>query len=478
MKSTLRPSRTDKLAVHLGFFLLAVVAGAVSAQPSGPAAVPKASPADPAFNSFTDADQRLLENVQYACFEFFWKEVGQPSCLAKDRHKGPTSSIAAVGFQLSSLPIGVEHGWIKRHQGVKRAETILATLLGRQDNKKFGVYLHFLDLNTGGLGREGYEVVASTVDHALLMAGVMTAGEYFGGQVAELGNRLVNSTNWRAFAVGPNGYLSMGWKPDDAEHLDGSGEFLKWHWSNSSDEERLIYFLASGSPTPAYAIDPEMYFRLRRTMKHHDGGQPFAVAWSGPLFNYFFSHCWIDFRALGPDHPSRFGVNAPSIDWFENSRRAVLTHRQRCIEAAGRFGTLSANRWGLSACVGRDGYIVPGTRPNLSDQDEWGEGTVAPYAAASSIMFTPKESLAAIRAFMDLKDAAGKPLIWRDPEEGGFGFADAFNLDQGYVSDDYVGIDQGPMLLAIENARTGLIWKLFMEHHVAQRAVKRLKLKR
>ncbi|MCH7719463.1 MAG: DUF1501 domain-containing protein, partial [Planctomycetes bacterium] len=303
-------------------------------------------------------------------------------------------------------------------------------------------------------------------------------GEYFGGQVAKLGNRLVNSTNWRAFAVGPNGYLSMGWKPDDAEHLDGSGEFLKWHWSNSSDEERLIYFLASGSPTPVYAIDPEMYFRLRRTMKHHDGGQPFAVAWSGPLFNYFFSHCWIDFRALGPDHPSRFGVNAPSIDWFENSRRAVLTHRQRCIEAAGRFGTLSANRWGLSACVGRDGYIVPGTRPNLSDQDEWGEGTVAPYAAASSIMFTPKESLAAIRAFMDLKDAAGKPLIWRDPEEGGFGFADAFNLDQGYVSDDYVGIDQGPMLLAIENARTGLIWKLFMEHHVAQRAVKRLKLKR
>jgi hypothetical protein len=164
------------------------------------------------------------------------------------------------------------------------------------------------------------------------------------------------------------------------------------------------------------------------------------------------------------------------VDWFENSRRAVRTHRARCIEQAGRFGTLSTERWGLSACAGRDGYIVPQVRPNGSDTDEWFEGTVAPYAAATALMFTPQESLAAIRAFRALRGADGRPLVWRAPAEGGYGFADAFNLDQGYVSDDYVGIDQGPILLAIENVRTGLIWRLFMGSDSARRALHRLQL--
>ena len=154
----------------------------------------------------------------------------------------------------------------------------------------------------------------------------------------------------------------------------------------------------------------------------------------------------------------------------------MLTHRQRCIEQAARFKTLASDRWGLSACSARDGYIVPEIRPNIRDEDTWFDGTVAPYAAISAIMFTPEESLAAIRAFRALKGADGKPLVWRDPKSGGYGFVDSFNIDQGFVCDDYVGIDQGPMLLAIENARTGLIWKLFMRHEAVQRALKRLRL--
>jgi hypothetical protein len=112
----------------------------------------------------------------------------------------------------------------------------------------------------------------------------------------------------------------------------------------------------------------------------------------------------------------------------------------------------------------------------MVNKDEWHEGTVAPYAAASSIMFVPHESMRAIRAFHNLTDTSGRPLVWRDPSSGGYGFVDAFNLDQGYASDDYVGIDQGPMLLAIENARTGLVWKLFMQSDTARRAVERLRL--
>ncbi len=425
---------------------------------------------------FSDADQALLDEVQFACFQYFWKEVGSPAKLVKDRMKGPVSSIAAVGFQLASLPIGVERQWITREEGRQRALTVLRSLYGREDNKKFGVYLHFVDLNTAGLAHEGYEILASTVDHALFLAGAITVGEYFGGDVDALVDRFVADTNWKAFAAGPDGFLSMGWQPDDPNNLAGPGKFHDSRWDMASDEERLIYFLAAGSPNADHAIEPELYYRLKRPIKAHKDMPPYVVSWPGALFTYLFSHCWIDYRTLGADEPARFKVDTPRVDWVENSRRAVLTHRARCLEQADRLHTLGSDRWGLSACSARDGYIVPQVRPNLSDTDEWFEGTVAPYAAITAMMFTPAESMAALRAFRELKGADGKALIWRDPRAGGYGLVDSFNLDQKFVCDDYVGIDVGPMLLAIENARTGRIWKLFMGHECVKRAVERLRL--
>ncbi len=428
---------------------------------------------------FSAADAAFLEEVQHACFLYFWQEVGEPAKLVRDRKKAPVSSIAAVGFQLASLPIGVERGWVSRAAAAERARTVLGALVPRDDNKKFGIYLHFPDMHTGGLSHEGYEVLASTVDHALFLAGAMVAAAYFGGEVDELVDQVIADSNWRAFALEPHGLLSMGWKPKDPENMAGDGELLKWHWHIASDEERLVYFLASGAPAAEHATAPALYFRLTRTFKRHEDMPRYVVSWPGSLFTYFFAHCWIDYQRLGRDNPAALGVkDVPGVDWFENSRRAVLTHRRRCLEQAGRFKTLGGDRWGLSACAARDGYIVPQVRPNLSEQDEWFEGTVAPYAAGSAIMFTPKESLAALRAFRRLKDASGRPVVWRDPARGGYGFVDSFNLDQGFASDDYVGIDQGPLLMGIENARTGLIWRLFMSHEAAQRSVRRLKLGR
>lgn len=425
---------------------------------------------------FSKSDNKLLDEIEHAAFEYFWEQVGSPAKLAKDRLKAPVASIAAVGFQLSSLPIGVERGWITKEQGRERAITVLRSLLDRDDNKHFGVYLHFPDMNTAGQSHVGFEVLASTVDHALLMAGAIPSATYFGGEVNALVDRLIAETNWKAFEVKPEGYLSMGWKPDDPEHMNGPGTLLDWHWWNASDEERLVYFLAAGAPRNEYAVDPVMYYRLKRTIKQHKDMPPYVVSWPGTLFTYFFSHCWIDYRSLGADDPSAFGIDAPRVDWFENSRRAVLTQRTRCIEESKRFKTLNDNRWGLSACAARDGYIVPSIMPNLANKDEWFDGTVAPYAAGSAIMFAPAESLAALRAFRTLRNEDGKPTIWRDPADGGYGFVDSFNLDQDFASDDYVGIDQGPMLLAIENARTGLIWKLFMRHPTVQRSLARLRL--
>ena len=121
--------------------------------------------------NFSADDEALLNDIQRGCFQYLWKEVGSPAKLAKDKTSDTVCSIAAVGFQLSSLPIGVERGWITREAGEERALTVLRALVGRQDNKKFGVYFHFLDERTGGLPdysrtKYRYELTASTVDHA------------------------------------------------------------------------------------------------------------------------------------------------------------------------------------------------------------------------------------------------------------------------------------------------------------------------
>ena len=420
------------------------------------------------------ADHALLEEIQYGCFRYFWDEVGAPVPLVKDRRLGPVSSIAAVGFQLSSLPIGVERGWITREQGEERATKVLQGLLNRTDNKHRGVYLHFPDLNTGGVSLSGYEVVASTVDHALLMAGALPAAVYFKGEVAGLVDRLIDETDWQAFAVADGDLLSMGWRPTDPRQPDGSGEFLTYHWKDSGDEERLIYFLAVGSPVAEHALPPARYYQTRRPLKAWKDGEPFAVTYPGALFTYFFSHCWIQYREFAADDPAAFGSDEPPVDWFENSRRAVDTHRLRCAQQASVYRTLADGRWGLSACDGPQGYIVPNLQPNLVERDDWYEGTVAPYAAGSAILFTPEDSLSALHSMRKLTDAQGKPVVWRPVDQGGYGFADAFNLDLNWTSPDNLGIDQGPMLLAIENVRTGLIWKLTQQHSLTQRAIERL----
>lgn len=431
---------------------------------------------------FSATDEALLEKIERGCFQYLWREVGSPAMLAKDKSSDTVCSVAAVGFQLSSLPIGVDRGWITRAEGEQRALTVLRSLVERRDNKKFGIYLHFLDERTGGLPdfsrtKYRYELQASTVDHALLQAGAMTAASYFGGEIAKLAEQIAADANWREMYDEKSGFLTMGWRATTDQGVDGPGEIRPNFWQWCSDEERLIYFLAVGSPREEYAIEPAAYYRLKRTVKQHEEMPPYVVSWNGSLFTYFFAHCWIDYRRLAADNPAAFGGQQPAVDWFENSRRAVLTHRQRCIEASGEFPTLGENRWGLAPCSYRDQYLVHEVRPNVSDKDVWYDGVVPPYGAGSAIMFAPAESLAALREYVGLKDADGRPLAWRDPADGGYGFVDSFSLDPPFGQDDNLGIDVGPLLLAIENARTGLVWRLFMEHDVSKRAVERLGLK-
>ncbi|MBX3424160.1 MAG: hypothetical protein KF688_00650 [Pirellulales bacterium] len=464
---------------------LVVTAGAsrlaAADKPAGQPADILRSPETEAARSykFAPADEILLEEIQRGCFNYLWNEVGQPAGLAKDRCLTALASTAGVGFQLSALPIGVERGWISREEGASRAESILRSLIERTDNKHDGVYLHFVNSTDGGQPPGDVVDQASTVDHALLLAGALPAAVYFGGEVARLADLMAADTNWRSYRNSPKDLISFGWRPADNRTMDGPGEYREWDWHIASDEEFLVYFLAVGAPREDYSVNPRDYYRLERTVKSHGDMPPYVVSWNGALFTYFFAHSWIDYGRFEADEPARFDVEAPRVDWFENSRRAMLTHRWRCIEAGGSFPTLAGDRWGLSPSSGRnadgrDSYLVPDVQPNLSNSDNFCGGTVAPYAAGSAIVFTPRESMDALRSMRHLRGKDGELLAWRDPAAGGFGFADSLNIEQQHASDDNIAIDVGPMIVAIENARTGLVWKLFMEHPVARRAVEKL----
>lgn len=428
---------------------------------------------------FSPDENRLLDEVQRGCFDYLWNEVGQPAGLVRDRLTADVSSVAAVGFQLSALPIGVERGWVSRRDAEQRAKTILRSLIDERENKKYGIYLHFVDQDSAQLKTDAPEVQTSTVDHALLQSGAIPAAVYFGGEVRALVDRLISDANWQAYGREGDQLLTFGWRSQSSQTLNADGKLVKWVWHIAGAEEALCYLHAVGAPNPQHALDARVAYQLKRKLGRHDALPPYVVTWNGAMFTYFFDHCWIDYRRYQADDPSKFGGQGPRVHWFENTRRAFVTHRQRCIEKSPELLTLGRNRWGLGPCMGlndkqQPGYLVPESVPNHSGNDRWHNGTVAPYVTAAALPFMPKETLAALREMKNLKDKQGRPLVWRSPTEGGYGFLDSFNLEQDYAPEDYIGINVGPMLLLIENARSGLVWDLFHQHPHVRRAVERL----
>lgn len=468
----------------------------------GPSAVTIQSPAEitkPPY-AFAPDDEKLLDEVQRGCFNYLWNINNPATGMVPDRTSTTTVSVAGVGFQLSGICVGVERGWITKDEGRARVLHILRALEQAKDNRKEGLFYHYLDPVTAGMTREAYEHAVSTIDSALLFAGMITASSYFGGDVATLADRFVAEANWAFFVCGAGssdplnrGYVSLGWKPTSLDEPTGSGELLGYSWLDCGDEHRLVTFLAVAAPKEEFRVPPATYYRLRRNLGDYADIGPMAwFPWSGALFTAQFAHCWLDYAAMGPDVPSAFRViNRPRVDWWENSRRLTKLHQVKAMEHAGKVPTLGENAWGLSASDVASGYAVPGVFPNqmpmvgafpqidyptFKVKDDLGDGTVAPYAAGCSVLFDPARSVAALRYYRSLTKSDGTALLWDDPSKGGLGFRDSFNLGTGWVAPDRVAIDAGPLLLMIENARTGLVSRTFHQHPVVRAGLERLKL--
>ena len=449
--------------------------------------------------TFSAEDEEFLTQVQHGAFNYIWNGVSAANGMVLDRPSQPVISVAGVGFQLAGIPVGVERGWITREQGRARCVQILGTLLGAPGIRKAGLYYHFLDAQTAGQHTAKLEHIVSTVDSALLFCGAIVAGEYFGGEVKAMVDGMIAAADWAYFAGGENtdpanrGFISLGWKPVSMADPSGAGSLLPYYWLDSGCEHRLVAFLAVAADDEAKRISPDAYYNLRRGVGTAQPAGPMVYfPYSGALFVNQFSHIFINYAALGPDNPAAQGVDRrPRVDWWENSRRHTLMHRQKAIANPLGLAGLGENAWGLTASDAPAGYSVPGLYPapvTLSGaipgidyppeagKDNYGDGTLAPYAAGCSVMFEPVLATAALRHYRELATRAPLTALWSDPATGGYGFADAFNVAKGWVAPDHLAIDHGPLLLAIENARSRLVWKLFAKSPAWQRGVGRLGL--
>jgi len=382
----------------------------------------------------------LLDSLQHGAFDFFWNEANPSNGLVKDRSTpGSPCSIASTGFGLSAICIGIDHGWVSREDGRARVLTTLDTFwTGPQGPAASGtigyqgLFYHFLDMNTA---TRTWSCELSTIDTALLFAGILDAKQYFDTadpldvQVRALADSITHRANW-SFAYNGIG-IRMGWTPEGTS-------FGTWVGYN---EATILYILAIGSPT--HPVPSFSWFTWTSGYNWSTQyGQTYVTF--PPLFGHQYSHCWIDFRSIQDVYMANKGIT-----YFENSRRATLAQQAYCIANPGGWLGYGPEVWGLTASDDPFGYGAHGAPPPQNDN-----GTITPTAAASSIAFAPEIVIPTLHRFWDDYQAG----LW-----GPYGFKDAFNLTAGWWATDYLGIDQGPILLMIENWRTGAVWSRFMQ---------------
>lgn len=400
-------------------------------------------------------DSVFLDLVQRASFDFFWLEANASNGLIKDRSaSGAPSSIAAVGFGLTAITIAIDRGWITREAGRTRVLNTLKTFWekpqGRETSGRIGYkgfFYHFLDLNTA---LRAWNSELSSIDTALLLAGILDVKQYFTNNetqendIRALADSIYYRVDWnwmRNFQ--PN--ITGGWFPESG--------FINWWWAGYN-EAMIMCLLALGSPT--YPIPNTQFVGWNAWTSGYQWQTHYGYSYVvfPPLFGHQYSHCWIDFHGIQDAYMRNRG-----IDYFENSRRATLAARAYAIANPRGHAGYGENVWGITACDGPNGYAARGAPPEQND-----DGTIAPTAAASSIAFTPQESMAAMRYMYDTY----RTQLWTK-----YGFRDAFNLNVNWWGPDVIGIDEGPIVIMIENYRTGRVWQRFMQNPDIQRGLQR-----
>jgi hypothetical protein len=327
-----------------------------------------------------------------------------------------------------------------------------------------GFYYHFLRMSTGT--RE-WKCELSTVDTGLLLMGIIFARNYYNldsdieRSIRSQADLILNRIEWDFMMMPDTGkfacQISMGWTPEKGLHTMG--------WSGYN-EALFLYILAAGSGMEDAEKSYDSWLSSYKWQTPYDGLSHVAFP---PLFGHQFSHVFIDFRGIADSYMKEKG-----IDYFENSRRATYVQRQYAIDNPHGWIGYDSLCWGVTASDGPTarynfdgreflGYAGRGT--SGPDYNYFDDGTIAPYGPLSSLPFAPEIVLPTIKS---INERYGDRL-W-----GKYGYYDSFNLTANWVNDDFIGIDQGPMLIMIENFRTGLVWDYVMKDSVIQKGLSTL----
>lgn len=402
--------------------------------------------------------EELLDKLQRDTFEYFLKESNRANGMVPDNTRTSShASIAPIGFALTAYTIGVERGFITRAEAIERTLTTLRFFRDSEQSEEpdatgyKGFYYHFLYMDTG---RRAWESELSTIDSAFLLAGMLASAAYFDSDAPEereirsLADELYARADWR-WALNAGDTVSMGWKPECG--------FLPYRWEGYN-EALILYVLALVSP--AHPIPAASYKAQTRTYcwKHLYG---LEFLYAGPLFIHQLSHMWIDFRGIQDEFMREKG-----IDYFENSRRATYAQQQYAMRNPLQFKGYNEYCWGITASdgPGPTWMKIDGIERRFFDYTARGiphgpdDGTIAPWAAIASLPFAPEIVLPTLQHFNEVyPDVTSK-----------YGFKCSFNptfesgrqRKPGWISKGYYGLDQGPIVLMIENYRTGFLWEL------------------
>jgi hypothetical protein len=438
--------------IHLGDHVwtllptaLAIVLVASTSVANSPA-IPNHSPT----SRFSRRDDQFLEDLERRSFQYLWEQGDPKTGLVLDRTRTDGSlvdenhrniaSIAATGFALTGLCIAADRKWISTNAARERARNTLR-FFAEDAFQQHGWFYHWLDSQSG---ERRWRSEISSIDSALLLAGILTVKQCFSNdqQIVQSATKIYERIDFPWMLNGDPYLLTMGWHPETG--------FIKARWDNYS-EHPVLYLLAIGSPT--HPLPSAAWYAWERDWNEYKG---FRYLGKTPLFTYQYSHAWVDFR-------NRRERKGDKVDYFENSRKATLAHRLFCLELAQEFPGYGPNMWGISASDSAKGYVAWGGPP----RDPAIDGSVVPYVAAGSLMFTPD---LAMRALNQMKRKYGKEIY------GKYGFTDAFNPNNGWVNPDVIGIDLGITLLAAENARTGNVWRWFMRNPEITRAMQKIEL--